>query len=54
MQLTKQELEARNKDSLIKYVGCLQAELRLLYEKKVLDKRSEPALNSNDENRNLR
>ena len=29
--LTKQELEARNNDSLIKYIGCLQTELEMIY-----------------------
>ena len=30
--LTKRELEARNNDSLIKYIGVLQTELQLHYE----------------------
>jgi hypothetical protein len=29
--LTKEELEARNNDSLIKYIGVLQTELTLIY-----------------------
>lgn len=29
--LTKEELETRNNDSLIKYIGVLQTELSLIY-----------------------
>ena len=29
--LTKEQLEDRNKDSLIKYIGVLQGELQLIY-----------------------
>lgn len=31
--LTTEELEERDKDSLIKYIGALQTELRLIYER---------------------
>lgn len=30
--LTKAELEERNNDSLIKYIGCLQTELQMIYD----------------------
>ena len=30
--LTKEELESRNNDSLIKYIGCLQTELQMIYD----------------------
>lgn len=30
--LTKAELETRNNDSLIKYIGCLQTELQMIYD----------------------
>lgn len=30
--LTKAELEDRNNDSLIRYIGCLQTELKMIYD----------------------
>ena len=33
--LTKEELESRNNDSLIKYIGCLQTELQMIYDGKL-------------------
>lgn len=30
--LTRKELEARNNESLIKYIGVLQTELQMIYE----------------------
>lgn len=30
--LTREELESRNNDSLIKYIGVLQNELKLIYD----------------------
>jgi hypothetical protein len=33
--LTKEELEKRNNDSLIKYIGCLQTELQMIYDGKL-------------------
>ena len=38
--LTREELENRNKSSIIKYVGCLQTELCMIYEAGLL--RSDP------------
>jgi hypothetical protein len=33
--LTKQEMETRNKESLIKYIGVLQTELQMIYEQRL-------------------
>jgi hypothetical protein len=37
--LTKNQLEVRNKDSLIKYIGALQTELAALYERRLEEHR---------------
>lgn len=57
--LLPEQLEVRNKDSLIKYIGVLQTELQLIYDRQLLtnsaanenqlDFYGPPTLKSNDE-----